>query len=245
MWNQLVPGLARSYRVIRFDFRGYGESPPATEPYRQIDDLAAVLHLHGIERAHLVGASMGGAVALDFALAQPNRVLSLSLLAPGLSGYDFSSAIEAYWEAEEAALERGDIEATIEVNLDVWVRGNGREWTERSLAVAAELRDALRIIATNQSVVTNPSAAEDHELATEPARPRLAEITAPALVVIAESDPVDLVAIGELLGASLPAAEVVRMPDTAHLPALERPAETLARLLNFLNNGVRSAPMSG
>src|SRR5690606_39179196 len=125
-------------------------------------------------------------------------------LASAVSGYDFSPAIEAYWEAEEAALERGDIAETVELNLDVWVRGNGREWTERSLAVAAELRDALRVIATNQSIVTNPSAGEDLELETEPARPRLAEIAAPALVLIAESDVADMLAIGELLAASLP-----------------------------------------
>lgn len=238
MWNHVVPGLTHAYRVIRFDFRGYGESPPTTQPYRQIEDLAVVLDQLGVAQAHLVGASMGGAVALNFALAHPDRVRSLSLLASGLSGYDFSTEIEAYWEAEEAALERGDIDATVELNLDVWVRGAGREWTERSRAVATELRDALRVIATNQS------GAEDLELGNEPARPRLAEISVPALVVIAESDPTDLVAIGELLAATLPGARVVRMPDTAHLPALERPAETLETLIDFLNDCVRSSPRS-
>lgn len=229
MWNSIVPALSADYLTVRFDFRGFGESPPSTEPYRTADDVGAVLDALDIPAAHLVGASMGGTAAMEFALAAPDRALSLSLLATGLPGHDYGQEMIGYFTAEEDALGRGDIEAVVDLNLDVWVRGTGRGWSDRTRSVADELRDPLRIIASNQAEM------EDlEEEADLPARENLERLVLPTLVVIAESDPADLVAIGELVAARIPGARTVRMPDTAHLPALERPAETIAALTEFL-----------
>lgn len=228
MWTHVAAALD-GYAVVRFDFRGYGQSPPSTRPYRNGDDLGHVLDALGIPRAHLVGASMGGTVAMEFALADPDRVASLALLATGLPGHDYGAAMHAYAEAEDAALARGDVEAVVDINLDMWVRGRGRQWNERNQAVAAEIRDALRTITRNQI--------EAEDLEDEPAlrvRDHLARIAVPTLVVIAESDPEDFVAIGEHVAAGIPGARAVRLPDTAHLPALERPVETIALLRGWL-----------
>jgi pimeloyl-ACP methyl ester carboxylesterase len=228
MWTHVAAGLP-GYTVVRFDFRGYGQSRPSTESYRNADDLGHVLDALKIPRAHLVGASMGGAVAMEFALTRPDRVASLALLATGLPGHDYGEEMHAYSDAEDAALASGDVEAVVEVNLEMWVRGTGRPWGERNRTVAAEVRDALRTITRNQ--ITAEDLEEDPALRV---RDHLARIDAPTLVVIAESDPADFVGIGEHVAAAIHGARAVRLADTAHLPALERPAETIALLRDWL-----------
>jgi 3-oxoadipate enol-lactonase len=229
MWRHVAPKLADAYQVIRFDFRGFGASPPSAAPYRASEDVFAVLDSLGVERAHVVGSSMGGAISMQCAVARPDRVRSLTLIASGLPGRDWSPAMRAIFDDENDALERGDVDAVVAGNLDVWVRGWDREWNDRTRAVADELRESIRIIAVNQS------STDDVELDTErPVQEQLTEITAPTLVVIAESDPPDFVAIAEHLAATVPGAESVRLPDTAHLPPLERPAELVEILTDFL-----------
>ena len=72
VWDRSMP-LLGGQRVIRFDRRGYGRSPVATEAFRPVDDLVAVLDAYGIDRAHLVGNSMGG--SLDLAARVPDAAL--------------------------------------------------------------------------------------------------------------------------------------------------------------------------
>jgi pimeloyl-ACP methyl ester carboxylesterase len=87
LWDPVWPELAAAFRVIRYDSRGYGRSPAATEPYAELEDLRAVLDHFGLERAHLTGCSQGGGTAAELALAEPARVRSLVLLCPGFAGY--------------------------------------------------------------------------------------------------------------------------------------------------------------
>src|SRR6476660_6290930 len=77
MWDSEVAALSRKHRVIRYDPRGAGKSPPPTGPYTQYEDLAALLEHIGVGKAHIVGLSLGGATAIDFALASPGLTLSL------------------------------------------------------------------------------------------------------------------------------------------------------------------------
>jgi pimeloyl-ACP methyl ester carboxylesterase len=79
MWDPQVDALARSYRVIRFDVRGHGRSTARMGPYSMVEDLRRVLDHLGVERAHLVGLSMGGGIAFDFASTYPARTLTLAL----------------------------------------------------------------------------------------------------------------------------------------------------------------------
>ncbi len=88
VWDLVAPSLAAAgYRVIRYDMRGFGRSAPATGPHSLIDDAHAVLTAAGEETAHFVGLSQGAATSVDTALAHPGRVRSLTLVAPGLTGY--------------------------------------------------------------------------------------------------------------------------------------------------------------
>ena len=86
MWDAQFVLLQRTHRVIRYDARGFGISSAVDRSFRAPDDLAALLRAHGIAKATLVGLSMGGGIAIDFALAYPDMVHRLVLASPSITG---------------------------------------------------------------------------------------------------------------------------------------------------------------
>src|SRR3954471_11898478 len=86
MWDREFELLTVDHTVIRFDARNHGLSTTATKPYAHYDDLRLLLDGLGIERASLVGVSLGARTAVDFALTWPDRVERLMLNSPGVSG---------------------------------------------------------------------------------------------------------------------------------------------------------------
>jgi 3-oxoadipate enol-lactonase len=114
MWDAQWGALADGRRLMRFDMRGFGRSPVPSAAYSHARDLIAVMDAAGISEAAIVGASMGGRVALEAALAAPARVSALVLVGSGLPGHEWSAPVRKYWEAEEAAIERGDLAAATE-----------------------------------------------------------------------------------------------------------------------------------
>ncbi|MFD6989695.1 alpha/beta fold hydrolase [Streptomyces sp. NPDC059943] len=226
MWDAVVPALAERHTVIRYDLRGFGESAPPAGPFSETDDLRLLLDHLGHERVRLVGASWGGRVAVDFALAHPDRVCSLALLAPPWPGYDWSAEMVAYDEAETAALAAGDLEAAVRVNLDMWLRGPAREWRDVDPALAGQLRAPVRTALMNQDAVDEHS--RDGEAGD------IAAIAVPALVGIGSLDVADFQDIARRYAAGIPGATLVEFPKAAHLIALDAPAELTAALVPFL-----------
>lgn len=103
-WTYLAPLLAKHYQVITFDGRGCGQSPAQTEPASYADDVLRLLNHLDIENAVLVGHSLGGQIATEFALAYPERLQRLVLIAPALSGFVHSPDLQASFQAiQEAA----------------------------------------------------------------------------------------------------------------------------------------------
>src|SRR4029453_7064037 len=80
MWDDQVPALAERHRVIRIDARGHGRSETPPEPFRQCDDVAELLGKLGVERATLVGLSMGAGAATDTTLEYPHLVEKLVVM---------------------------------------------------------------------------------------------------------------------------------------------------------------------
>jgi pimeloyl-ACP methyl ester carboxylesterase len=229
MWNAIMPDLERQFTVARFDYRGFGESSVATEPFVYRDDVLSVLDHLAFDRVALVGASMGGFIALQVSLAAPDRVESAILLAPGLPGRQHTTEILEYFAAEEAAVAAKDIDAIVRLDLEMWVRGPRRDWSAQSLAVAEELRDQVRILATNQTI------AEDYgQLGEPPIQDHLHSVAVPTVVAIAEADPISIIGAGEYIAAQVPGAQILRFADTAHLIAMERPAETVELITDTL-----------
>ncbi len=97
------------YQVLRYDVRGFGQSSIPDRSFSYHDDLKLLLDSLGIERAIVMGLSMGGAIAIDFTLAYPDKVEALIPVAAGLSGYQNQSEINKQMnQAIHAAYDKGD-----------------------------------------------------------------------------------------------------------------------------------------
>jgi 3-oxoadipate enol-lactonase len=235
MWDDHVDELARAYRVIRYDLPGYGRSPLPPGAFSHVRDLVALLDVLGVERASVVGVSVGGRIALELALVHPERVAALVLVGPGLSGWSWSEEMERIDEHEEALVETGDVEALAELAVRVWFDGPHRSPEQ----VDARLRERAKEMNRRAYAVQVPAytAAEQpgpSEQLDPPAIARLDEVRAPTLVVVPELDQPDIIGICDLLAAGIPGARKAVMPGVAHFAPMERPEEFTRLVLDFL-----------
>lgn len=235
MWDDVVPALAERHRVIRYDLPGFGGSPLGGEPISSTDDLEAVLDAFGATRAALVGASLGGRIALEFAVERRDRVSALLLVAPGLRDHEWSAAASEVSAEEDAAFERGDHEAAAELMVRIWVVGPRRAEADVDPAVVARVREmALRsyeVYADALAAGLEPSMDEPPD---PPASERLGEIGVPALVLVGDGDVPDMLQIADRLEAGIPGARKVVWEGVAHVPSMERPREFERLALDFL-----------
>lgn len=208
------------FRVLRIDFRGFGDTPAPTAPLGNATDVLALLDAYGIERAALVGASFGGRVAQEVAARWPHRVDTLVLLCAARRGHPPTDAIMAFSDREDALLEAGDLGAAVVLNVDMFV--GPRADTATRNAVAAMQRRAFEV----------QLAAADVE-STETV-PDLSAITARTLVVSGRLDVDYFTSIAQALAAEIPGARHLELDWAGHLPSLEDPAALNPILLDFL-----------
>ncbi|MGC9668808.1 alpha/beta fold hydrolase [Planosporangium sp. 12N6] len=223
MWDPQVGALlAAGHRVLRCDFRGFGDTPPA-RGYHDAEDVRDLLDYLGIEVAALVGASFGGRISQEIAARWPARVNRLVLLCAGMVDAEPSPELLAFAEREEELLAAGDIDAAVELNVRTWL---GPDADERA-------REAIRVMRRHSFAV---QAAFDGG----PDAPRgpidVTTIQAPTLVVSGAHDVRDFRDIAAVLAREIPKARHVELPWAGHLPNLERPAEVTALLIDFLGS---------
>jgi 3-oxoadipate enol-lactonase len=231
MWDPQWQSLRGSYRLLRYDMRGFGSSPLPPEPYSNARDLLDVMDAAGIGAAALVGVSMGGRVALEVAVAQPARVSALVLVGTGLPGHEWSQAVRDYGAAEDEAIGRGDLDAAAELNVRFWVDGPQRDPSQ----VDAAVRDRVRAMQRRALELQVPMWEEaDEELLTPDLEQRLGEVRQPALVLVGELDQPDIHAIAERLTDALPNATFAAIPGAAHVPSMEQPEHFDRLVTDFL-----------
>lgn len=230
MWDgQFAALVAAGYRAVRYDLRGFGASDFPPGPFSNPDDAVAVLDAAGIDRAAVVGASFGGLIAVDLALAHPDRVGALFLVAPSVNGQPPSERIRRFWDEEEAALERGDLEEATQINLRLWVDGPHRRPDQVDPNVRA-LVHQMQLHAFQQD---EPE--EDEEIPTEPpAIHRLPDIACPTHILVGDLDLEEKHLLADRLVDEVPGATQSRLADTAHMPNMERPAAFNRLLIDFL-----------
>lgn len=181
MWDEQFPVFAHHYRTIRYDLRSYGKSQFPAEPFANYEDPVELLKFFGIKKAHVVGISFGGKVALDFTLAYPEMATSLVLVGPSVSGTQPSELVQHFLEAEDAELERGDLTAATELNLRMWVDDPQRTPEQVEPLVRKRIHDM------QYHAFTIPIPEEAKELNLQPpAITRLAEIHVPTLVMVGD-----------------------------------------------------------
>ena len=231
MWDPQWETFTRSHRVLRLDFRGYGRSPLEPGRFANARDVIELLDLHGFDRAAVVGVSLGGRVALEVALAAPERVAALVLVGSGLPGHDWSEEMKATWEEEEAALRSGNVDEAVDISLRTWVAGPGRKLADVDADVRARVAEMQRRAYELQLPFEDEA---QEELLVEDVAQRLGEIKAPALVLVGEEDVPDILAIADRLAREIPGARRATIADAAHVPSMERPREFEELVLGFV-----------
>jgi len=232
MWDPLWTALTAERDAVRLDLRGFGES--AMRPRGVFSPVRDVLHTLaevGIDRCHLVGASLGAGVAVEVALTRPELAASLLLSAPGgsLIG-EVTPDLRAFIQAERSALARDDLDGAVEANLTWWVDGPQRD----ADAVDPAVRDLVRQMQLRAFEVTADwDDIEESEL-DPPALDRLAEVRAPTLILLGALDLDAIHDAARRVTEGIPDARRVDWPDTAHLPSMERPGDFLALLRDWL-----------
>ncbi|MGH2506522.1 MAG: alpha/beta fold hydrolase [Ktedonobacteraceae bacterium] len=230
MWDEQFAAFAQQYRVVRYDLRGYGQSEAPARAFRAYEELAQLLQQLEIARAHIVGISYGGKIALDFALAYPKLVEKLVLVAPGISGSTPAPEVLKFYEEEEAALEAEDLDRATELNLQMWVDGPKRELG----TVAATVRERVREMQRHAFDTVFPEGGVELDL-EPPAVARLREVKAPTLVIVGDYDIQPMLEQARQLEAEIPGARLVVITDVAHMVNMEKPAEFNAEVLHFLS----------
>ncbi len=235
MWDDQFTFFADCYRVIRYDLRGFGRSGPAPGEFAYRADLAALLEHLGVEHAFLVGCSMGGFCAMDFALEHPQVVDGLVMVGSAPSGLDLDAPRPAKFAEAERAEERHDWERLIELSAQIWYDGEGREPSQVDAGKREYMkqmqREALpyRDRVQGRALPMAPAAAE-----------RLAELHVPVLIICGIYDTAYIRAASDYMEQHIAGAKKV-MIESAHLPSMDRAAEFNQILGEFLLEHTKQA----
>jgi pimeloyl-ACP methyl ester carboxylesterase len=217
VWDLQFQPFARDHFVIRYDLRGYGRSSPADTPYAAHEDLRALLDALGIRRAALVGLSGGGRIAIDFALAHPERVDRLVLASPGLSGWTYADAGDtAYFAEARRARDRGDAAA-------LGIAWLGSEYMRPAMS-HPELVGSLRAMAADngKAWMARLKHGDLEQPAAQPALHRTTALRIPTLLIVGTRDTPDIRAIADTLAASVPGIRRVIFEGSGHLVNMEQ-----------------------
>ena len=226
-WVDQVSGLSDRYRVTTFDNRGVGQSSTPEGEFRITDfatDTLALMDSLGLEQAHVVGSSMGGAIAQELALAAPERVRSLVLNGTWCRGDRFLHEVfrSWIWTARKADSIRDFL-----VGVNLWCFAP-RIWNE---GIMDGWIDAAEVSPNAQSVDAFCRSAE--ALIAHDSAERVGAISAPALVTVGELDLVLPERFSRDLVERIPGARLVVIPDVGHQPFQETPDDYNRLLLDF------------
>lgn len=227
LWDAQWAPFAAAHRVVRYDARGFGQSAvPTREPYRHVDDLRALLAELGVARAALVGLSMGGGIAIDFALAYPHLTTALLLVDATLGGYRWDRELARSWGRLHGLARREGVGAA----KAAWLALPQFVPAYEQPAVATAL---ARLVARYSGWGwLNDDPGQGVE---PPAVQRLGELGCPVLAVVGARDLPDFLAIADLVARQTPGARRVVLPGVGHLANLEAPERFNAVALAFLN----------
>ena len=220
-WAPQVEALrAAGHRPIAVDLPGFGAEPLRPGRLSYVEHVAD--RLDG--PAAVIGCSLGGRIALELAVERPGLVERLVLVNAALPGWTWSEGVQAANAEEEAALDRGDLQAAAESNL-FWLGPNATE----------DVRDLVREMVVRSFELQLPVYEQVEGVPVEPpANERLAEIRVPTLIVLGADDLPDMAEIASILVDGIADARIETIEGAGHLPSLERPDELNRLLLDFL-----------
>ena len=228
LWDEQFFTFADRYTVIRYDVRGHGESPPPTKPYSDAEDLYHLLQCLQIEKAHLVGLSLGSTIVIDFALAHPEMVEALILATPEINGYTYSAEFTQEFVKLVLSIQEEDGTPAGDLRLQSPILAPAME----NPTLAQKLR---RISRENSRFWLINFVLRRDLFATPPATQRVAELHAPMLLVVGERQIPDVLNQVRLLEEGVASVKKVVIPGAGHLVNVEKPEEFNRTLRDFMS----------
>jgi len=226
LWDATAAALADRFRVLRYDVRGHGDSEVPPGPYtleQMAGDVRELLDTLGIERVHFAGMSMGGLIAMAFALAHPQRTQSLILCDTTAC---YGPGVAPMWEERIRVAEtQGMTKELVDRTMTIWFTPEYRH----------DHPDVVARIAAMLSE-TGPAgyAAAIRAIGYTDLRERIGAIRAPTLVVVGEKDPGTPVAMAKDIQARIAGSRLVVLPGAMHCAAVEAAGEFNRVLTDFL-----------
>ncbi|HET9380820.1 MAG TPA: alpha/beta fold hydrolase [Streptomyces sp.] len=230
MWDEHIPVLAKDFRVIAPDARGHGRSANASRPFRQVDDLAALLHHEDVAPAVLVGVSMGAVTAVGTALEHPELVRALVVSGGGGDERPFTEPWSRQAQAAQfEALAAGDIEAWHDAS-DAWAHGPERPRD----AVRPEIYTRLRRM-RRRTIGKHTPDEPDHHVPVRDLDARAGRIAVPVLALNGAQDAPELRAMADVIARTAPRGRTAVIDEAAHFPNLDHPEEYTRIVTGFLH----------
>ena len=220
MWEPQVAHFSPHYQVTTYDLRGFGRSPLPDGAYSHIEDLYNLIQGLHIQRAHLVGLSLGGEIAIDFSLSHPESVISLALANTSLGGY--ASTVDWRVYAKEQGLDRAK---------QNWLGHPVFAPSSRNPGVAKQLKIMIgdytgwHWLNTDPRITLNP-----------PAKGRLKEIKVPTQIILGELDLPYYHDIANLLMTNIPNTKLSTINNAGHMTNLENPVKFNEMLDSFIRD---------
>jgi pimeloyl-ACP methyl ester carboxylesterase len=230
-WDNEFAFFARNYQVIRYDMRGYGKSEPVDGEFSHMSDFVSVLNALEIHEPLIVmGCSMGGGLAMDFALSHSSRVKALIMVGSGPSGLELDVPTPAKFAEAEKAYQSGDLDRVAEIETQIWFDGTDR--------TPEQVNQAMRSLAyeMNRKALDYEAKELGKRLPnTEtPAFDRLTDLNIPVLVVVGAHDTPYILAAADYMVGKIPSAKKVMIQDAAHLSNMDHPHEFQSIVKAFL-----------
>ena len=223
LFDAQVSALADTHRVLRYDLRGHGRSPVVPGPYTVADlagDVVAALDERGIDRFSYAGVSLGGAIGLQLAVMVPDRLARLIVMASAARFPDPPS-----WKARAERVRAEGTEFLVPSRIGAWVTPGFAE---------EQPAETERLLAMLRSTPPEGYAACCETIESFDVRDRLAEITAPTLVIAGADDPATPPDVVRAIADGIPDARFVVVPQASHLVSAEQPDAVTAEIRDFL-----------
>jgi pimeloyl-ACP methyl ester carboxylesterase len=234
MFDAIWERLAKHFRVIRYDMRGFGKSSPVTGPLCRRDDLDRLLTALDVTHAHLVGCSLSGEIGLDLALEQPHRFKSLTLVGSTPSGFQLQGEPPRHILEMVAALQSGNFDHANELQIRIYLDGEHREADQVDPTLRKNALEMNRIpVSRNTFFISDMQPARPLD---PPAITRLESVICPTWIVAGALDHSEILRAADEMVRRIPGARKTIIESTGHVPGYEQPDLFMELLMDFLGN---------
>ena len=228
MWDDQFDEFAKHFRVIRYDARRHGSTTSEPDTFSHHEDLNRLMDKLNIPKAVILGLSMGGYIAIDFAIAHPEKVIALMPVSSGLTGYEFKD--KEILENQKKINEAQSIDVAVEYIQKSWTYGPYRSAEKIDPAV----RNKSKMMYSENIANMKPGIRE--ERLNPPAIGRLQEIKAPTLAIVGDLDMPGIIEIADMIVKNVNSAKKITIKDAAHLVNMEKPKEFNDIVINFISS---------